>query len=103
MAGRNRTSSRGPTLPAHEESQIWTEAYTTLKQIPEAHTKAQKLAAELNKHQRVLQALGNGDGRLLNRVLMLEASAELLGKLENIYQEGVRVAENQARFDSDLG
>jgi hypothetical protein len=90
-------------LPAHEESQIWTEAYTTLKQIPEAHTKAQKLAAELNKHQRVLQALGNGDGRFLNRVLMLEASAELLGKLENIYQEGVRVAENQARFDSDLG
>jgi hypothetical protein len=30
--------------------------------------------------------------------LMVEASAELLGKLENIYQEGVRVAEQEARF-----
>jgi hypothetical protein len=62
MAGRNRTSSRGPTLPAHEESQIWTEAYTTLKSLPETHAKAQRLAADLNKHQRVLLALGNGDG-----------------------------------------
>jgi hypothetical protein len=63
MAGRNRTSSRGPTLPAHEESQIWTEAYTTLKQLPEAHGKAQKVASELNKHQRGLLSLGNGEGR----------------------------------------
>ena len=29
----------------------------------------------------------------------VEASAELLGKLENVYQEGVRNAEQEARFD----
>jgi hypothetical protein len=62
MAGRNRVSSRGPTLPAHEESQIWTEAYATLKQLPETHAKMQKIALEANKHQRALTALGNGEG-----------------------------------------
>jgi hypothetical protein len=29
---------------------------------------------------------------------LVEASAELLGKLESIYQEGVKVAELEARF-----
>jgi hypothetical protein len=29
---------------------------------------------------------------------MVEASAELLGKLENVYQEGVRNAEQEARY-----
>ena len=29
--------------------------------------------------------------------LSIEASAELLGKLEGIYQEGVRIAEQEAR------
>lgn len=62
MAGRNRMSSRGPTLPAHEESQIWTEAYTTLKQLPETHAKMQKIAIEANKYQRALTALGSGEG-----------------------------------------
>ena len=62
MAGRNRVSSRGPTVPAHEESQIWTEAYTTLKQLPEAHAKAQKIATEANKLQKMLLNLPNGEG-----------------------------------------
>jgi hypothetical protein len=30
--------------------------------------------------------------------LMVEASAELLAKMENAYQEGVRIAEHEARF-----
>lgn len=30
--------------------------------------------------------------------MIIEASAELLGKLESIYQEGVRIAEQEARF-----
>jgi hypothetical protein len=63
MSGRNRTSSRGPTAPAHEESQIWSEALTTLKQIPDIHNRAQKIAVEVNKNQRVLLSLGNGEGR----------------------------------------
>ena len=54
MAGRNRVSSRGPTLPAHEESPIWTEAYATLKQLPETHAKMQKIAMEANKYQRAV-------------------------------------------------
>ena len=36
-----------------------------------------------------------------NKVVIVEASADLLGKLENIYQEGVRIAEQEARFVSD--
>lgn len=62
MAARNRMSSRGPTIPAQEESQIWTETYNILKQLPETHLKAQKIASEANKNQRVLLALGNGEG-----------------------------------------
>ena len=62
MAGRNRTTGRGPSLPAGEESQIWTETYNILKQLPETHARAQKLASEANKTQRVLLALGNGEG-----------------------------------------
>lgn len=65
MSGRNRTSSRGPTVPAQEESQIWTEAYTILKQIPETHTRAQKVAMEANKNQRILLNLSNGEGTRL--------------------------------------
>jgi hypothetical protein len=48
-----------PILPAHEKSQMGTEAYTTMKQLHKVHAKVQKLAVELNKHQRVLLALGN--------------------------------------------
>jgi len=62
MSVRNRTSSRGPTVPAHEESQIWNEAFSTLKQIPEIHAKAQKIAIEVNKNQRTLLNLSNGEG-----------------------------------------
>jgi hypothetical protein len=62
MTSRNRMSSRGPTLPAHEESQIWTEAYTTLKQLPETHAKMQKLAMDANKYQKTLTTLGSGEG-----------------------------------------
>jgi len=62
MAGRNRVSSRGPTIPAQEESQIWTETYNILKQLPDTHAKAQKVAFEANKNQRVLLGLGNGEG-----------------------------------------
>jgi hypothetical protein len=65
MAARNRMSSRGPTLPAHEESQIWNEALTSLKQLPEAHGKASKIAVEANKNQRLLLNLANGEGRSL--------------------------------------
>ena len=46
------------SLPAHEESQIWTEAYA----LPETHVKMQKLTMEANKYQRALTALGNGEG-----------------------------------------
>ena len=63
MAGRNRMSSRGPTIPAQEESQIWAETSNILKQLPDAHVKAQKIASEANKNQRILLALGNGEGR----------------------------------------
>jgi hypothetical protein len=49
-------------LPSHEESQIWTKAYATLKQLPETHAKMQKIAMEANKYQRALTALGNGEG-----------------------------------------
>lgn len=101
MAGRNRITNRGPTIPAHEESQIWTETYNILKQLPDAHLKSQRIASEANKHQRTLLALGNGEGEcwsgLQGLIMYLEASAELLGKLENIYQEGVRIAEQEAR------
>jgi hypothetical protein len=62
MAGRNRNSSRGPTLPAHEESQLWSEALASLRQLPDVHTKAQKLAVDLNKNQKGLQSLANGEG-----------------------------------------
>ena len=63
MAGRNRMNSRGPTIPAQEESQIWAETYNILKQLPDTHVKAQRIAADANKNQRVLLALGNGEGR----------------------------------------
>ena len=33
-----------------------------------------------------------------NLMYVIEASAELLGKLEAIYQEGVRTAEQEARY-----
>jgi hypothetical protein len=62
MAGRNRTGGRAPITPAHEENQIWTETYNILKQLPETHVKAQKVASEANKNQRVLLSLGNGEG-----------------------------------------
>jgi hypothetical protein len=65
MAARNRMSSRGPTLPAHEESQIWNEALSSLKQLPDVHVKASKIATEANKNQRLLLNLGNGEGRSL--------------------------------------
>ena len=64
MAARNRMTSRGPTIPAQEESQIWSETYNILKQLPEAHLKAQKIASEANKHQKILPAHGNGEGNL---------------------------------------
>jgi hypothetical protein len=73
MAGRNRVSSRGPTIPAQEESQIWTETYNILKQLPDTHAKAQKVAFEANKNQRVLLGLGNGEG------LTLATSGVLIG------------------------
>jgi hypothetical protein len=92
-------TSRGPTLPAHEESQIWTEAQAALRQVPEAHARAQKIASELNKHQRQLASLPNGEGIAVNDTLMIEPSADLLAKMENLYQEGVRVAEQEARFN----
>ena len=63
MSGRNRTSSRGPTAPAHEESQIWAETYNILKQLPDTHAKAQKLASEANKNQKILLSLSNGEGK----------------------------------------
>ena len=66
-------SSRGPTIPAQEESQIWTETYNILKQLPDTHAKAQKVAFEANKNQRVLLGLGNGEG------LTLEKSGALIG------------------------
>lgn len=66
MSGRNRTSSRGPTVPAQEESHVWNEAFTTLKQIPDLHTRAQKVAMEANKNQRILLNLGNGEGKLFS-------------------------------------
>jgi len=56
-------SSRGPTIPAQEESQIWTETYNILKQLPDTHVKAQRIASEANKSQRILLNLGNGEGR----------------------------------------
>jgi hypothetical protein len=59
----------------------------------------QKLAMDANKYQRTLTTLGSGEGispRGWN--WMVEASAELLGKLENVYQEGVRNAEQEARY-----
>ena len=62
MSARNRTSSRGPGLPSHEENQIWTETYNILKQLPENNNKAQKLALDANKNQKVLLALSNGEG-----------------------------------------
>ena len=58
-------SSRGPTIPAQEESQIWTETYNILKQLPDTHVKAQRIASEANKNQRILLNLGNGEGREL--------------------------------------
>ena len=67
MAGRNRMCSRGPTIPAQEESQIWTETHNILKQLPDTHVKAQRVASEANKNQRTLLALGNGEGRKLCR------------------------------------
>ena len=70
MAGRNRTTSRGPAIPAHEESQIWTEAQTALTQVPEAHGRAQKIASELNKHQQQLALLPNGESMAVNDTLM---------------------------------
>jgi hypothetical protein len=69
MTSRNRMSSRGPTLPAHEESQIWTEAYTTLKQLPDTHAKMQKLAMDANKYQRMLTTLGTGEGISLGKMM----------------------------------
>lgn len=68
MAGRNRMSSRGPTIPAQEESQIWAETHNILKQLPDTHVKAQRVASEANKSQRILLALANGEGRELCRV-----------------------------------
>lgn len=64
MAGRNRMTSRGPTIPAQEENQIWSETYNILKQLPDTHVKAQKIASEANKNQKILLALGNGEGNL---------------------------------------
>jgi hypothetical protein len=57
-------SIRGPAIPAQEESQIWTETYNILKQLPEAHRKAQIIATEANKTQRILLALANGEGNV---------------------------------------
>jgi hypothetical protein len=62
MSARNRTNSRGIAVPAHEENQIWAETYSILKQLPDTHAKAQKLAAEANKNQRILLALSSGEG-----------------------------------------
>jgi hypothetical protein len=64
MAGRNRMTSRGPTIPAQEENQIWSETYNILKQLPDTHLKAQKIVSEANKNQKILLALGNGEGNL---------------------------------------
>jgi hypothetical protein len=41
-------------MAAHEESQIWAETYNLLKQIPEMHTRAQKIAVEVNKLQKTV-------------------------------------------------
>ena len=62
MSGRSRTAGRGPNFPAHEESQIWAETYNILKQLPEAHAKAQKIASDANKNQRLLLGFGANDG-----------------------------------------
>lgn len=62
MSARNRTSSRGPGAAAHEESQIWAETFTILKQLPDMHLRAQKLAVEANKNQKTLLGLASGEG-----------------------------------------
>lgn len=77
MAARNRMSSRGPTLPAHEESQMWNDALSSLKQLPEVHGKATKVAAEANKTQRLLPNLGNGEGRHFKVVLTFQKRAQI--------------------------
>jgi hypothetical protein len=64
-------ASRGPTLPAHEESQIWTEALNSLKQLPDVHTKATKIVTEANKNQRLLLNLANGEGMKLPKILLI--------------------------------
>jgi len=105
MSVRNRTSNRGPGAAAHEESQIWAETFNILKQLPDMHVRAQKLAGEANKSQKILLGLSNGEGIQPHltglrddKLIVIEASAELLGKLEGIYQEGVRIAEQEARY-----
>jgi len=62
MSARNRTSGRGPGAAAHEESQIWAETLNILKQLPDMHMRAQKLALDANKNQKVLLGLANGEG-----------------------------------------
>jgi len=42
--------------------QWWAEAYSALKQLPDIHTKAQKVATEANKNQRLLTSLAAGEG-----------------------------------------
>jgi hypothetical protein len=71
MAGRNRMASRGPTLPAHEESQIWNEALNSLKQLPDVHAKATKIVAEANKNQRLLLTLANGEGMKPPKIVLI--------------------------------
>jgi hypothetical protein len=41
-------------MAAHEESQIWAETHNLLKQIPDMHVKAQKIAVEVNKLQKTV-------------------------------------------------
>jgi hypothetical protein len=41
-------------MAAHEESQIWAETFNLLKQIPELHARAQKIAVEANKLQKTV-------------------------------------------------
>jgi hypothetical protein len=61
MAGRSRSGGRErPSGQGQEE--IWADAYNNLKQLADIHAKAQKLAVEANKNQRMLQALPNGEG-----------------------------------------
>ena len=61
MSSRNRSGGRErPSGQGQEE--IWAETWAKLKQLTDIHAKAQKLASEANKSQRMLQALASGEG-----------------------------------------